>query len=573
MKQVFRIFFTAQDAKPWAVFLCLLLAAFAEAVSITALLPAIQVIAEQDSADPKSPVVVLVHNALAAIGLAPSLLNLLIVIVAFFSLKTLLSFGALSYAGIAVARVTTAIRRKLITALFEARWSFYTQLQTGRLANTMSADATACGTAYLLAAQFIAFAFQGVVYTVVAFLVDWKLALLGIGMGLAIAGAFSWLLKISRRSGYKRVDRASNLTTFITDLVSNIKPLKSMDRYDELVAQMSVILKRLRKALTIREVARQGLTQGSDLLVTLTLGIGVYFAVTVAKVSLAELVVMGVVFFQVISIVNKLQKQLQQAAENEASYIRTEQFIARAKSERESHSGTRPPTLTKECRFERVSFAHGDQPIIEDANLVIRAGSITVLQGPSGAGKTTLVDLLIGLHKPDRGTISVDGVSLSDVDIHQWRRLIGYVPQELGLLHTTIRENMVLGNSGITDQDIATALEQAGAQDLIESLPKGLDTEVGSMGLKLSGGQRQRIAIARALVFKPRLLILDEVTSALDPRTERSICQNIASFRGKITAVVITHRPAWAEIATHLYEVDGGRVTEGAIGSRMKIAT
>jgi ATP-binding cassette subfamily C protein len=561
MKQVFRIFFSTEDTNPWAVLLCLLLSSFAEAISITALLPAMQAMTSEGSNGAISPAVAYIHELLWGMGIEPNLFNLIAIVVIFFSLKTLLSFTALSYAGITVARVMTGVRRKIITAILDARWRFYTQLQTGRLANSMSSDATAFGAAYLLAANVIAYAIQGVAYVLVAFLVDWKLALLGIGVGVAIAVALNWLLDVSKRAGYKRVSRVSALTTFVTDLVNNIKPLKSMDRYDRLLAHMTVILRQLRKALITREIARQGLTQGSEFLITLALGIGVYLAVSLAKVTLAELIVLGVVFFQVVSIVNKLQKLLQQAVENEAAYVRTQEFIARAAAERETHTGTRTPTLMRECRFDHVSFGHDGTPIVKDVSLTIEAGSLTVLQGPSGAGKTTLVDLLIGLHKPDTGTITLDGVSLDDIDIKQWRRSIGYVPQELSLLHTTIRENLVLRDTDISDEDIATAIEQAGADEFIKQMPKGLETEVGSMGSKLSGGQRQRIALARALVTKPKLLILDEVTSALDPKTERAICRNIAALRGRYTTVAITHRPAWSEIATRLYRVERGRVT------------
>lgn len=572
MKLVFRIFFSAEDTRPWAVLICLLLAGLAEAASITALLPTIQAISTNErEAAPLSPSMAYIHHLLSAVGIEPNLPNLIIIVVAFFCLKALLSFTALSYAGMAIARVSTAVRRKLITSLFDARWSFYTQQHAGRIANIMSNDSTRAGQAYFLAAQVVAFSVQGLVYCAISFFVDWKIALLGLVVGIAIAGALNWLVTITQRAGFKLTDRTSDLTTFLTDMMNNIKPLKTMDRYDRLVAEMASILRRLRKALATRELSRQGLTQGSEFLITIALGIGVYLAVTIAKVSVAELVVLGIVFFQVVSIVSRLQKLLQMAAEYESAYVRTEELIDSAIAAREQHAGTRLPTLARECRFEKVTFAHDKTTIVKNASLVIEAGSITVLQGASGAGKTTLIDLLIGLHMPDQGTITLDGVPLTDIDMKKWRKSIGYVPQELSLLHTTIRHNLVLGDTSITDRDLEAALEQAGARDFIMAMPNGLDTEVGAMGSKLSGGQRQRIALARALVTKPKLLILDEVTSALDPETEAAICQNIAALRGKYTTVAITHRHAWTEIATHLYKVDKGLVAKVSRSSRKKV--
>lgn len=569
MKQVLRIFFSAEETRPWGVLLCLLLAGFAEAISVTALVPTIQAISDTSGqAGKQSEVMAFIHNAMTSLGVAPTLLNLIVIVVAFFCFKALMSFLALSYAGLAIARVSTVLRRRLIRALFNASWKFYTQLHPGRVATIIASDAQVAGTSYFIAAQVVAFAIQGAVYCVIAFLIDWKLAFLGIAVGLAIAGSLNWLVTLAKRAGYKRADRTSDLTTYITDLMSNIKPLKTMHRYDRLVGQMGVILKRLRKALVTREVARQGLAQGSEFLITLTLGIGVYLAVVVAKLSLAELVVLGIVFFQVVSIVNKLQKFLAQAAENESSYVRTLQLIERAEAQPETHTGTLPPVLAKECRFENVSFAHEKTPVVRNVSFTIPVNAITVLQGPSGAGKTTLIDLLIGLHVPDKGVITLDGVSLADIDMKQWRRSIGYVPQELSLLHTDIRENLTLGDPDISDDDIIEALDQAGAREFIMAMPNGLDTVVGVMGARLSGGQRQRIALARALVTKPKLLILDEVTSALDPETEKEICHNIAGLSGRYTTVAITHRPIWAEIATHLYKVDHGNVTKVAPGDK-----
>ena len=169
---------------------------------------------------------------------------------------------------------------------------------------------------------------------------------------------------------------------------------------------------------------------------------------------------------------------------------------------------------------------------------------------------------MLGLHSPTSGSVFIDGRPLKEIDLRSWRRLIGYVPQDLVLFHDTLHANLTLGDTSISDDDVRKALETAGAWDFINAMPEGIMSVAGQQGAKLSGGQRQRIAIARALVLKPRLLILDEVTSALDTSTEREICENIRNLSHDITIFAITHRPALLEIADRVYAIADGMVEE-----------
>jgi ATP-binding cassette subfamily C protein len=150
-------------------------------------------------------------------------------------------------------------------------------------------------------------------------------------------------------------------------------------------------------------------------------------------------------------------------------------------------------------------------------------------------------------------------IPLTSLSLNAWRAMVGYVPQELSLLHSSLRDNIALGNAALSDADIRTALELAQGKEFVDQLPDGLDSNAGEMGGRLSGGQRQRIALARALVGNPKLLILDEVTSALDPETEASICHTATELAGDYTIIAITHRPAWSEIADCLYKIEAGR--------------
>ena len=154
------------------------------------------------------------------------------------------------------------------------------------------------------------------------------------------------------------------------------------------------------------------------------------------------------------------------------------------------------------------------------------------------------------------GRFLIDGVPLEAFDLQAWRRMIGYVPQDLILFHDTIEANVTLGDPNLGEAEARRALEAAGAWDFVAAQPEGLARVVGEKGAKLSGGQRQRIALARALATNPRLLILDEVTSALDPATERDICANIAALSDRFAILAITHGEAWAEIAHRVYRLE-----------------
>lgn len=558
MLKIFKLFFGADGTRPVMVLLALLLATLSEAVGISALLPAISIIS--GGAGSNSPASRSVEAALSAVGLQPTLETILPLICLALVIKAVISFITLTYAGVAAAQVSIGLRQRLINALFNANWRFYASQASGKYATAMSGEANRAGDAYLLAAQFCAMIIQSVIYVGVTLLVDWRLALLGLAVGLVMTWGMNFLVVMSKRAGFKQTDATKDLTVKAVELLANIKPLKTMQRYESFQSAIRLAMKRLKRALVRREVSKQLMAQIGDVVTALALVAVIYVSFTYFHVSFASLVVSGLLFMKVIDNVSKLQKLRQQFAQSEGAYDRVTQLIALTEANREPAFGTAPPDTAGDFRFEQVSFGYEAAPILHDVNLTIGSRQITVLKGLSGSGKTTLVDLLIGLHRPQSGRVLLGGTPLNDLDVQQLRRRIGYVSQELSLLHATIRENICLGDESLTEADVADAVRLAGLEDLIASLPQGLETSAGEMGARLSGGQRQRIALARALVTRPDILILDEVTSALDPATEAGIVNNIRNLAHAFTIIVITHRDAWVEVADRLYEVHAGRV-------------
>lgn len=216
-----------------------------------------------------------------------------------------------------------------------------------------------------------------------------------------------------------------------------------------------------------------------------------------------------------------------------------------------------------EVRGISWTYFGSQNSVINNLSLVIKKNETIALVGASGAGKTTLGDILLGLFKPQIGQILMDGIDISTIP-NTWSRLVGYVPQSVFLTDDTIRANVAFGlkKEEIDDNRVWSALDQAQLADYISSLPKGLDTGVGERGVRFSGGQRQRIAIARALYTNPEILILDEATSALDTDTETAVMESIDALLGQKTLVIIAHRLTTIKNCDRVFEIKNGKAIE-----------
>lgn len=561
MLKVIRLFFRNREANPYLVVLCMLLASLAEAIGIGALLPVIS-IAANGSADGDSALARTLDAVFSWLGFTPSLGALVLVVTVFMLLKALLSYAAMAYASVSASRVSLALRTRLATAILGARWSYFSDQQSGRIASAMGREASQSAEAYITAASVVAAAIQTFAYAAIAIAISPELALFAVVTGVAMTLVLNHYVRVARKAGYQQTDRMMKLLSFTVDLLANIKPLKTMQRQGPMLEAAAEQSRKLRHSFVRRELSKAGLARGGESLRAIVAALGIYVGSVFLEIPFADLIVSAIVFNQIVSVLSKLQRLMQVAVTLESSYVRVLQAIEAAEAMHEPNPGHhKADALSVSCRFEDVGFAHGERVTVEMVNMEIPAGAVSVLSGPSGAGKTTLIDLLTGLHKPSSGRIMIGSHPIEEVNLAAWRSQIGYVPQELTLFHDTVRMNLTLGDPSIGDEEIAQALQQAGAAEFVAELPQGLETDVGEMGSKLSGGQRQRISIARALVTRPKLLILDEVTSALDPKTEAEIVDNIAALRGRYTIVAITHRPAWTRIADRLYAVERGRVT------------
>ena len=220
-------------------------------------------------------------------------------------------------------------------------------------------------------------------------------------------------------------------------------------------------------------------------------------------------------------------------------------------------------TFTSNIQLDNVSFTHkGRSKTIKDVSITLEKGKTTALIGPSGGGKTTIVDLLLRLFDADKGQIKIDGIDLKEYKLSSWLNRVGFVSQDTFVLHDTVKNNITFGSDGYSDKEVTQAAKSANAHDFILEFPQGYDTIVGERGMKLSGGQKQRIAIARAIIKKPDILILDEATSALDNIAQTLVQEAVNKISKERTVTVIAHRLSTIIDADKIIVVENGRVME-----------
>ena len=538
------------------VMIALLAAGIAEGLSLTALLPLLSVAVGDASSSETGQTVV---QAMQRIGIEPTISTMLLIIVIGMITKSLILLLANRQVGYTVAHVASKLRQELIEALLASRWQYYLRQPAGSLANSVATEAYRAAQGFEHAANVMALSIQVIVYSTVALLISWEVTLVSLVLGAAMLLVLQNLVRAAGKAGDKQTYLLRHLMSYLSDVLASVKSLKAMARDNVADAILRDETKQLEKATRREVMSREALLAMQEpMLATLIAG-GLYLALVVWQLSLASVMVMVFLLTRVQSLLNKAQRRYQSLVVQESAYWALRQAIKDAQDAAERIVGTQQPTLQQGISLRHISFNYDKKSIFQDMSIEIPVNSFTSITGPSGAGKSTLLDLLCGLAEPQSGEILIDGISLHEIDLHHWRRMIGYVSQDTILLHDTILSNILIGAPDLTQADAEQALRQAGAWDFVCGLPAGLLTVVGERGGLLSGGQRQRIAIARALAHRPLFLLLDEPTSALDPDSEKIICETLQRLAQGLTIIAVSHQPAVINAADRIFTLSKGK--------------
>jgi len=461
------------------------------------------------------------------------------------------------------ARIVRNLREQIVGAVINAKWFYFVQKKTGSVVHAIVTETGKTVAGYNDSIRFFSAILQGVVLLIATFLVSPFISMLVLLTGIVFILIFSPWIAYAKQVGTRTGESLKLITERITDGLHGLKPLKAMNNDRFLIPILNHETVELEKQQIRAFMVSKIPVALRASMVILIVGLGTYFAVVYSLIPLVSLVPMIILFRNAITQLGTAQGVFQAQKGMEPFYISLKKSIAEAHRMEEKWEGTLDPIFNNSITINNMNFSYPTKSVLSNLSMVIPKNSFIALMGESGGGKTTFSDILCALYMPDSGEILVDGQNLNELDLKKWRRIIGYVPQDLFLFHDTIMHNVNLGNLRISEEDVVKALKDSGAWEFVSELPEGIKTVIGERGIRLSGGQRQRLSIARAIVRKPQLLILDEATTALDPATEERILRTLRKLTDQgITIVAVSHQMAVLDIADQVYNLENGRFEE-----------
>ncbi len=458
------------------------------------------------------------------------------------------------------------LRQRLYRAIANSNWLLFSRTKSSDFTVVLTAEIDRVGAAAQMLLHLIVNSIVAAVYLALALQLSGIIAGLVFAVGAGLLVLLKGKRRPSRLTGEALSFALNGLYAATIEHLGGMKTAKSYGVEERNVEDFSQLTKRVAKmyadAVRNQAEAKCWFDIGSMWILNITLVV----LVQILSVPSAGVLLLVFLFARVMPRLSAIQQTYQQFQNMLPAFATVTEVQARCEAAAEPKPArSEQIELRDSIRLERVSFSYeerGDHPVISDLDLVIRAGQTTAIVGPSGAGKSTVADLVIGLIVPNRGRVLVDEVPLRAERMRAWREQIGYVPQETFLFHDTIRANLLWARPDATDEEIREALRQAVVDDFISRLPEGMETIIGDRGVRLSGGERQRLALARALLRRPAVLILDEATSNLDSENENRIQGAIDELHGRITILIITHRLSTVRQADTIHVLAQGHLVE-----------
>lgn len=485
-------------------------------------------------------------------------------LVGFGLAAAILRFFAESWLYVVQYSVERQLRSRMTTALLQMRWSDYLQVTLGDSIKSAVVDGERVGLGAFAFLQALGVGAIALVLVGAAILIDPLMT-----AGVIVVGGGMALLhrRVGKRSHAQSAEMTAMLGTVVdstTDLLANAKFYRStglenraLDRIHDYFSDWA---RRYARVQRFSPASRLG----GETVGLIFIGGALVVTIIALDNSVADALVFLAIFYRLAPRLQTAQQLLLTATNQQPWWDAWKARYEASLEAADEAPGTTKITRPSEIEFDKVSLTYPGRsnPALTELSCTIEPGQRLAVVGESGAGKTTMLDLVTGLLHPTSGSIRLNGVDFAELDRDAWRQRIGLVMQDSPLFQGTVLENIAFTESEPDEQRAWSAADTADLSEVIRGLPDGLHTEIGQKGGTLSGGQRQRLALARALYRKPWLLILDEATSALDSESERAIQDALASIRDECSMLVVAHRLKTVQIADHIIVLSAGRVVE-----------
>jgi len=457
------------------------------------------------------------------------------------------------------------LQNDLFSAIVDADLSFFHEIKAGHLVGGIAVYAENVAQFIFSFLSFFIVITRLCLFFVLLLVLSWKTTGMILFAGLIVLPLARIVLIQIRRVGFRVAKNVSDMHFRMNDMFQNIALIKIFGTEK---------IEKERFAQTSHDLAMNGyrgsqfsniLAPFSEIIVVLILvSLGIVLSQTGIGVSSGSLVIVVTyiyVFSRLYTEVNNFVRLLSGVFAYIEPFREYEMILATARSKKRQQGEGIIKTFSKDITFQDVSFSYRkEEPVLSNVHFSIQKGTFVAFVGPTGAGKSTLANLIAGMYIPTSGSIHIDG--MQSLDLHAWRTHIGYVSQDVLILHDTVANNIRYGRQDATDADIKEAATMANIHDVIMALPNGYETILGDRGQTLSGGQRQRLSLARALIRKPDILLLDEATSSLDVAIEQDIQRIIFTQLKGTTVIAIAHRLSTIEHADKIIVLSEGRVQE-----------
>lgn len=543
-----------------------------EGIGLLLLVPLLQLVGLDVQQGALGQIAGLIAYFFAYIGITPTLAIVLVIYVIIVSLNALLYRLQTLKSSEIEFEFAAHLRKKLFSAITGSKWLFFTGKRASDFAHalTYEIERITTGTSFFI--SLIASSIVLAVYIIFAFNIS------GIITGFIFVIGIVLLILLKKRtqsageSGEKLSDVSKDLYSSALKQMDGMKTIKSFGMESKNIEIFS------READDVSGSYMSAVNSYADVRFLFDVGsviilsLIVFILIEIMAITTAELLILLFLFVRMIPRFSNIQLSYQYFINMLPAYRTVVDLENECKNSVESKFNGNMIELNNEIKFKNVSFSYNEKQnsfSLKDIKLTIEAGKTTAIAGLSGAGKSTIADMIMGLILPQNGIITIDEDTLKFENISSWRNKIGYVAQDTFLFNDTIRNNLLFADPSASDDDVLESLKLASADEFVSKLPDGLDTIIGDRGIRLSGGEKQRLALARALLRKPSILILDEATSNLDSKNEKNILKSLEKLHGNITILIIAHRLTTIKNADIIYLIEKGNIIESGTWKKL----